>query len=180
MKLLKYQLLAGFLTVVLVWSGIGFSQQKLSDKFEPLRPLIGKTWRGTFTSSTEEKPMEDVSRWERTLNGQAIRVMHSINDGVYGGETIIYWDKEKQDLVYYYFTTAGFYTNGTMTIKDSTFISHEYVTGNEEGITEVKSTSKLLPDGRLHATSQYLKKGEWVKGHEVYYKEEPTAEVVFK
>jgi hypothetical protein len=105
---------------------------------------------------------------------------HSINDGIYGGESIIMWDSEKDSLVYYYFTTAGFYTHGTMTIEKGNTHSYEKVTGSQEGITAVKSTSEMLPDGRFHATSQYLKNGEWVPGHEAYYAEAPGEKVVFK
>src|SRR6187397_1221034 len=87
---------------------------KLDEALEPLRPFLGKTWRGEFKNSTPEKPVFDVSRWERALNGKAIRVLHSVNEGAYGGESIIMWDKEKQVVAYHYFTTGGFTTTGTM------------------------------------------------------------------
>ena len=119
-------------------------------------------------------------RWERALNGKAVRVLHSINDGVYGGESIIVWDEKKKSLVYYYFTTAGFYTTGTMTLSDGKYASHEVVTGSAEGVTEVKATGELRADGTMHSKSEYLKEGKWVSGHEVTYKEDPKAEVVFK
>src|ERR687896_1633222 len=82
---------------------------ELNPRLAPLRPLAGKTWRGVFPESKPDKPMVDVSRFEVALNGQAVRNLHSINDGEYGGETLIVWDQEKQALVFYYFTTDGFY-----------------------------------------------------------------------
>ncbi|MFN0069033.1 MAG: hypothetical protein ACKVYV_15520, partial [Limisphaerales bacterium] len=60
-------------------------EKKLHPKLEPFRLLLGKTWRGEFKNSTPEKPVIDVSRWERAMNGQAIRILHSINQGEYGG-----------------------------------------------------------------------------------------------
>ena len=66
--------------------------------------------------------MYDVSRWERALNGRAVRILHADNDGVYGGESIIMWDKEKESLVFYSFTTAGFCTHGTMKYENGKFI----------------------------------------------------------
>src|SRR6187401_2087948 len=65
---------------------------------EPLRPLLEKTWKqvsGPKPGSTNQ-PAIDVARWERALNGKAVRILHSINDGVYGGESIIMWDDAKQ------------------------------------------------------------------------------------
>jgi hypothetical protein len=143
----------------------------------PLQPLLGKTWRGTLPDSTPEKPVVDVSRFELALGGQAVRNLHSVNDGVYGGETLLYWDAEKQAIVCYYFTTAGFYTVGTMTLADGAFVFHDVVKGDAGGITEVKATSRLLPDGRLRVTSQYLKAGKWGPGRDTYYVEDASAVV---
>ena len=174
--------LARILLLVLGLSVAGLAAEKasLDEHLEPFRPLLGKTWKGHFKNSTPEKPQVDVSRWERALNGKAVRVLHSINDGVYGGESIIFWDEKKKSLVFYYFTTAGFHTTGSMTLKEGKFTSHQVVTGSAEGVTEVMATTELRADGTMHSKSEYLKEGKWVPGHEVNYKEDPKAEVVFR
>ena len=160
--------------------GLAAEKASLDEHLEPLRPFLGKTWKGHFKNSTPEKPQVDVARWERALNGKAVRILHSVNDGVYGGESIIVWDEKKKGLVFYYFTTAGFQTTGTLTINEGKFTSHEVVTGSAEGVTEVKATVEVRADGTMHSKSEYLKDGKWVPGHEVTYKEDPKAEVVFK
>lgn len=153
------------------------------DLDEPLRsfaPLLGKTWTGEFKNSTPEKPIVDVCVWERALNGKAIRVLHSVNDGVYGGETIIIWDANKQSLVYWYFTTAGFRTEGTMKFQDGTWTAQEAVAGTENVSTEVISKTTLLSDGRLRVVAEYIKDGKTDGGREVFYRETPTAKVSFR
>lgn len=150
----------------------------LNPHLAPLAPFLGKTWRGEDAAPAGH--MQDISRWERALNGQAVRVLHSLNRGEYGGETLIFWDAQKESLVFFYFTTAGFYTTGSMTIEGERMVSHETVTGNENGVTEVRATSEVLPDGRLHSKAEYLQNGTWVPGHEFYYTEDPAAEVVFR
>ena len=35
----------------------------LAKELEPLRPFIGKTWKGQFKNSTPEKPRVDVAKW---------------------------------------------------------------------------------------------------------------------
>lgn len=152
----------------------------LDPHFEPLRPLLGKTLRGELRSSTAQDPQIDIARWERALNGRAVRVLHSINQGVYGGETIITWNEEKKSLVYHYFATAGFQTAGTMAVKGRTLVTHEFVSGSAQGITEVKATIELLPDGGMSMKSEYLKDGKWVSGHAGRYQVDPKAEVVFR
>ena len=94
-----------------------FSQQEdgknfkdLSEHLKPFEPYIGKTFKGEFANSTPEKPIYDIIYYERVLNGNAIRAVHSVNNGEYGGESIVMWDAEKENLVSWYFTTAGFYT----------------------------------------------------------------------
>lgn len=152
----------------------------LDEHLEPLRPFLGKTWRGEFKNSTPDKPIIDVARWERALNGKAIRVLHSINDGAYGGETIIRWDQESKKIVYHYYTTAGFMTSGTMTLADGKLIGFEKVSGDANGVTEVRSTAELRPDGTLLTKAEYRKNGQPSGGREALYTEAPNAEVKFK
>jgi hypothetical protein len=166
-----------FATSLNLWADETLS---LNPHLEPLRPLLGKTWQGSFKGSKPEKPTIDVAKWERALNGQAVRMLHSINQGVYGGETLFVWNEQKQTLSYHYFTTAGFMTSGTMVAKDGKFVTHEEVLGDTSGITEVRATSELMPDGKFHVNAEYLKNGKWTPGHEVTYHEEPHAELVFK
>ncbi len=155
-------------------------QPALDEHLEPLRPWIEKTWRGEFKGSSPEKPTVDIARWERALNGKAVRILHSINDGAYGGESIITWDDAKQQLAYYYFTTAGFMTQGTVTFKQRTILTHEVVAGRANGITEVRAQTEMRGDGIFHVKTEYLKDGVWTFGRETTYHEDPTAKVILK
>jgi len=152
----------------------------LDPHLEALRPLLGKTWKGEFKNSTPEKPVIDVARWERALNGQAVRLLHSINNGIYGGESIMMWDDNKKAVTYHYFTTAGFTTTGTMRFEGGKILTYEIISGKTEGVREVRGTSEIGPAGTFHVKSEHLKDGAWVPGHEVTYKEDANASVVFK
>ena len=88
--------------------------------------------------------------------------------------------REAKELQYYYFTTAGFMTKGVFNIEGKKITTTEKVTGNDNGITEVKATTELFPDGTMTTKSRYLKNGEWVDGHEITYKEAPDAQIKFK
>jgi hypothetical protein len=154
--------------------------QLLDEHLEPLRPFLGKTWVGTFKDSKPDAPTIDIARWERALNGKAVRVIHSINDGAYGGECIIRWDNDSKQVVYFYFTTAGFMTSGTMQVSDKKVIGTEKVTGDVNGVTEVRSTTEFLPDGTMLTKAEYLKDGKAAGGRETRYKEDPKAEVKFR
>src|ERR1700704_5461468 len=87
----------------LVGTAVCAENPTLNPHLEPLRPLLERTWKGTFKDSKPDKPTVDVQRWERALNGQAIRILHSINAGAYGGETLLIWDEKGKIISFYYF-----------------------------------------------------------------------------
>ncbi len=155
-------------------------QAELEPHLEPLRPLLGKTFRGAFQRTSPEHPVVDVQLWERILNGKAIRLLHSVNEGLYGGETIFRWNEQRQVITYHYFTTDGFMTEGTLNFEDGKIVTHEVVTGSAGGVTEVRGVSVLAPDDLLQVTTEYLKDGQWQVGREVIYHADPNARVEFK
>ncbi len=171
---------------------VGFAQNVTADErgAEPalpvnehlkiFEPLMGKTFRGEFAASPGTEKSTDVSRWERAMNGQAVRILHSINDGAYGGETILMWDKKQEVIAFWYFTTAGFFTKGTMQVEGDSWTSIEEVSGNENGITKVKSISTFLETGEIETKSEYFSDGKWTPGHAALYRPAPDAKVIFK
>ena len=164
---------------LLVVSAAAGEGTNLVKALEPVRPFLG-TWKGHFKNSTPEKPNFDVQRWERALNGRAVRILHSVNNGSYGGETIIVANPKTSALEFSYFTTAGFYTRGTIEFQEKKMITREEVTGNDNGITQVKATTELLPNGKMRVRTQYYKKDVWEDGRDMTYEEAPGAQVLFK
>jgi hypothetical protein len=158
------------------------SEPALQAELEMFRPFLDSHWQGDLTGSDKDKKMIDRSSWSRALNGTAIKTVHSVNDGEYGGESIIFWDQQQQKIAYYYFTTAGFYTHGTMNYDPVTKVIEalEKVENNAQGITMVRSRSLLRQDGNLEVSSEYLQNGNWVKGHSALYQRVPSVEVKFR
>lgn len=99
---------------------------------------------------------------------------------MYGGESIVMWDEQQQAVTYHYFTTAGFRTTGTMTFQGDSILTHETVRGGAGGITEVRGTHRLQPDGTYHVKTEHRKDGEWSPGRESTYHPAPDAQVLFK
>ena len=64
---------------------------ELAPELQVFAPYLG-TWEAEFDTPPGKPKMIDVSLWERHLNGKAIRTLHSINQGMYGGESIIFFD----------------------------------------------------------------------------------------
>ncbi|MBE0369986.1 hypothetical protein [Pseudoalteromonas aurantia] len=156
----------------------GAENETLVDELVFLQPFLGG-WQADFAVPVGKPAMQDVSHWERALNGTAVRTLHSINAGMYGGESLIFWDDAKQEVVFYYFTTASFYTQGTIKrLSDGGFAAYETVTGSEEGITQVKSTTRYI-DNTMQVSTQYLKQQQWTAPQRRTYTRS-TQQVIFK
>ena len=155
-------------------------QLSLDPHLEFLQPWLEKTFKSEGKDPSSGKSTTDVVRWERALNGRAVRVTHSLNEGAYGGEAIVRWDEEKQAVCYHYFTTDTFWTEGTMTFSGGKITSHELVKGKAEGITEVRATIEMHPDGTYLQKSEFLKDGKWSPGREALYRTDLAARVIFK
>lgn len=149
---------------------------ELDEHLEIFRPYLGKTWVAKGTDE-QGRAFSDVSYWERTLNGMAVRSVHSLNNGEYGGESIMFWDPESETLKSYYFTTGGFYTIGTITVEGNTFTSIEDVYGTAWGITKVRAEVTLAKDG-MHSSSQYFQEGKWTEGMQFHYVADPKAKII--
>jgi hypothetical protein len=165
--------------LALTFFAVSAEELAMDPNLEALRPFFG-SWRGEFKNSTPEKRVIDIQLWERALNGKAVRITHSVNDGAYGGETFITWDNEKKGIVYHYFTTAGFQTTGTMKVDKNKLVCSELVKGSAQGTTEVESTFELTDDKTIKSVAKYLKNGKAEGSREVTYKRAEGAKPVFK
>ncbi|WP_193408704.1 hypothetical protein [Thalassotalea crassostreae] len=157
---------------------ISDKQAVLDPKLAVFSKFVG-TWESVFEWDGDKPEVLDVSKNEVALNGKALRTLHSINQGMYGGESLIFWDKAQQKIIFYYFTTADFYTSGYIeVVDDNQFVAFEDVVGNENGITKVKSTS-TYKDNTIKVSTAYFKNGEWTKPESRTYTASDKA-VVFK
>lgn len=152
----------------------------LNPHLKVFEPFLGKVFKGEFANSTPDKPMIDVMKLERAMNGEAVRILHSVNDGAYGGETILIWDQSTEKLRYWYFTTGGFHTTGTMEADAKKWTASEKIGGNAGGVSEVRSVTEILGDGKMTRKAEMLRDGKWGPGHTIKYVESPKSEVKFK
>ncbi len=67
-----------------------------------------------------------------------------------------------------------------MNLTDGGFLDNETVDGDASGVAEVRSTTRMLPDGTFQVKSEHLKNGEWAPGRDTTYREDPSASVAFK
>lgn len=163
----------------MVWAEEGAS---LHPNLEAFRPLLGQTWAGEFPPAKDGSAVTDVVRYERALNGMAVRSLHSINDGVYGGETLFRYDEAAGKVVFHYFTTQGFVTKGEIAQEaNGSFRSIEMVENPAAagGVTRVEAVFRVSAD-KLEVESTYFKGEESAPGHSAVYVPAPERAVVFR
>lgn len=138
------------------------------DPFADIAGFVGKTWKGEG-KGPDGKTMTDIARWEWALGGRAVRITHSLADQSYGGETMIVWDGPSKSLVYHYFTTGGFNTQGRMHAEGpGRLIAEEDVAGHPK-ISKVRSTMIVTGDG-MTTQAEFFSDGKWSPGHSFSYK----------
>ncbi len=144
------------------------SQQK--ETFGVLAKFPGRTFKGVPTGSSSET-LADFQHWAWADNGEALLIRHALEDGSYGGETIVRKDIATGELAYVYNTNAGFSTEGVFTVhEDGTWEAVEEVDGQGD-ITKVRSRGEILPSGKMISTSEYFSNGTWTLGHGFEYRE---------
>lgn len=147
------------------------------ETFGALADLPGKTYRGEPDEGSDE-PRVDIQAWEWAIGGAAISVTHALEDGSYGGETLIYADTAAEALAYVYVTNAGFRTEGTFDVADDgAWTASEDVLGHET-ITKVRSMGRIEPDGTMSVRSELLENGDWRPAHAFVYRETDARPVI--
>jgi len=145
----------------------------------PFEALMG-TWTGHSTDPNSVG--SDTMHFEWILAGQAVQHTHAVGSGMYGGRTIYFFDNSLNEgsgsIIYHYFTTAGFHTQGTAWWEGDTLHAYEEVIGHPS-ITGVDGIVTFNEDGTLTSQSNYLDGGEWTEGHGFHYRQTPDAEIVF-
>ena len=167
------------LVPIIFISGQTKSKTFLSEHLNGMKPFIGNTYKGNFINSTKENPMIDIISFERALNGNAVKVTHSVNNGEYGGETMVMWNPENGELQSWYFTSAGSLIIQNVQIKKDTFISIENVERNQNGITKVKTIIEVLHGNQIKKRTKYLMNNLWKDGSETIYKKVHDHKPVF-
>lgn len=139
-------------------------------------PIAGRTFTGEGTAP-DGNAVADVAHWEYIIGGRAVQATHSVNDGAYGGRTIIFYDEGAQAYVFHYFTTAGFHTEGVLEPVEGGFDFVETISGHPT-ITEVRGELRFTETG-YDQFSRSLSGGEWSETGGFSYTATPGAEVVF-
>ena len=142
--------------------------------------FIDKKFKGEFYNSTKEKPLIDVIYFERILNGEAIRISHSVNRGEYGGQYIITWNSNIERIESYYFSTGGEIRVSVVSIIDKEITIEEDFSKNGNKIQKVKKIFRLNNNGSLENHIYYLINNLWIKSHEMNYAQNDSVKIIFR
>ena len=154
--------------------------EELSKHLAGLQNFIDKKFKGEFYNSTKEKPLFDVIHFESILNGSAICISHSVNDGEYGGKYIIIWNSDIGKVESYYFSTGGEIKVSKARIHNKEITIEDDYLKNENGIKKVRKIYKLNDIGQLENHIEYLLNNLWVKTHEMNYVENDSVKIIFR
>ena len=173
---MKYGLIFFFISCFVLANSS--EKNDLSYRLRGFEPFIGKYFKGSINNVSKLKSSSEVIYFQRILNGQAIRISHSINHGEFGGETIIAWNDSNNLLESIYFSTGGTIKKSIVEIKDHKVILLEDLI-NDNSIKKVKTTYKLLLNGNLEKEIKYYIDKTWRKSHVLIYKNDKNSKLIF-
>ncbi|HEV7229140.1 copper chaperone PCu(A)C [Brevundimonas sp.] len=140
--------------------------------YAPFEHLVGRSWRGT---GTKDASVQDVQRWDWAVGGHAVQVVHSVNDGAYAGETIIFRDKDSGAYIFHYFTSGGFHSTGTIRPTGPGAFEVEETIHGLDGFPPMRSTIVMGADG-VNRSRSFKREGDaWVEQGGFDYREDPGA-----
>lgn len=139
-------------------------------RFGVLADMPGSTFVGIPMGDSSER-LKDYQKWAWVEDGNAILISHALEDGSYGGDTIVRTTDDPNELVYEYVTNAGFTTTGSFRLdhEAGTWTSLELVEGDSP-VSEVESKGVMNADGTMRMTSRYLTADGWQEGHGFIYR----------
>ncbi len=140
------------------------------EEFGVLADLVGRTFRGEPTDASAGN-IADIQLWLWSDDGEALIIKHRLEDGSYGGDSIVTKNSETGKLSYIYNTNAGFSTQGDFVLDDKGHWEAVEDVSGQSDITKVRSRGYIREDGALISSSEYLKNGEWVPGNSFVYHE---------
>ena len=145
--------------------------------FGVLAEFVGHTYVGEPRGGDKDA-LADFQEWSwHDERVPTLQIRHSLEDGSYGGSTIVRRNEVTGDLSYVYTTTAGLVSKGVFNVSQSGKWSAEEKVEGHESITKVRSKGNRRKDGSLVTTSEYFQDGRWVAGDAfVYRRSEETLE----
>lgn len=168
---MKYLYLLFFIAFSFSSSGVNAQEKQLKtvNPLQIFKAYADKIWEADNGKTGKDK-FHDISTWRWILGGKAIRISHQVNDGIYAGETHIFYDPTDKTIKMHYVTTDGFYTVGTAVKTKDGIHYTEKVKGQAGSITDVEAKSTITKDGLLQMSSRMKAAGQWSKWSTVTYK----------
>ncbi len=137
--------------------------EELEEHLHFLEPLLGKEWVGGFVGP-ESPDIEIVLRFEKILDGHAVRYVREAIAADFSSLTQFYWNPGREEICFTSLNNKGIVEEGVVLATEGRIVllgkSHR-----PDGTIEFKTTLEIDPRGTLRDTFQRLKDGEWVQGH---------------
>jgi len=159
----RIRLIAALPLLIALTASHGSSQPSdAAEELDKLAWLVGPPWVGTVGAG--DNAAVDVSVWSWAVGGHALRNVHAVAGGAYGGETLLWWDTEETAYAFVYVTTGGFTTSGHLRLNDDGSLEGiEDVSGAgvAQGVDAVRTITRRGGSGELVIGVSYQRDGVW-------------------
>jgi hypothetical protein len=128
------------------------AQEVVPEHFRHLAPLVGSCWRGAFPDGGQT----DEHCFEWVYGTTYIRDHHVVRGGEtdYQGETLFAWDVERQIVVYWYWSSAGGVSTGSVQVAGAELRFPDEVHRQDGATRTFRSVWRMIDADRYLAITE--------------------------
>lgn len=140
-------------------------------------PFLGNAYRGV-SISPEFEATDDLIYWRAALGGQAVRAVHALADGSYGGESLYYAD-QSGGIRWIYVSNSGFHTTGRVAPQGDGGWTSTGAFSSNMALAQVVQVATPTPDGFVVSSTLVGRNGDRQAGPSFSFTKDNTLSVVF-
>ena len=155
-----------FVASLLVATAASSRAQQTDSHLRPFEFLLGSCWTGTFPDGKQT----DEHCFESMLDKKFVRDRHVVRGGApYAGETIYSWDASAKQIVFAYYSSAGFVMKGAAVASADSIVFPSKIT-TAQGEMEMRSVWTRQGADAYHVTDRQKTADGWKTTREMDFR----------
>lgn len=139
----------------------------LAAELEFLRPLLGPPRVGSYIDSAPGE-LEMTVQWEVAHSGHVVRFTKSVPEVGFTAETLYYWDKIDERVVFVTVCSRGIMSRGAVREEHGSVVLTGIETWADQDV-EFRLTFTVLPGGAVRDVYERFEGEKFVPGHVIEY-----------
>lgn len=154
---------------------IASNAQSLQERLNPLKPFLGRTWKGDLKAPNGELISVSVRNFESIADGKVIKIIKKSEGKSDWGEGCFYWNDIEKKIAYFFIEGAGVFQTGFVKVENNAITIEGTMTWPTQMNPQVKqsyefkNTFEFTSDGKMIDKWFMNAFGPWQPGHVIEF-----------